>query len=66
MQNIYIENYILMAASEDNFFGNFPEWLLLKDNCKDIFILQILSSHILYFLLWRHVKKEQIFMRFFR
>ena len=24
-------------------FGNFPEWLLLKDSCKDIFILEILS-----------------------
>ena len=56
------------------YFGNFPEWLLLKDSCKDIFILEILSyttvtrnntvAHILHFLLWRHVKEEQIFMDF--
>ena len=24
------------------YFGNIPEWLLLKDSCKDIFILEIL------------------------
>ena len=45
------------------FFENFPEWLLLKDSCKDAFILQV--THILHFLLWRHVKVEQIFMDFF-
>ena len=33
-------------------FRNIAEWLLLKDSCKDIF------------LLWRHVKKERIFMDF--
>ena len=27
------------------YFGNFPEWLLLKDSCKDIFtVLQIRAS----------------------
>ena len=40
---------------DDNFFGgNFPEWLLLKDSCKDIFILEILSYTYLTFLEWIH------------
>ena len=47
------------------FFANILELLLLKDGCKDIFILEILKiTQILHFLLWRHVKEERIFMDF--
>ena len=45
------------------YFGNISEWLL-KVSCKDILIVEILA-HISHFLLWRHVKEEQIFMDFF-
>ena len=44
-------------------FGNIPAWLLLKMSCRGIFVLKILT-HILHFLLWRHVKEERIFMIF--
>ena len=37
------------------YFGNIPEWLLLKGSCKDLLILEILT-YILHFLLWRQVK----------
>ena len=40
------------------YFGNIPEWLLLKGSHKDLFILEILT-YILHFLLWRQVKEEQ-------
>ena len=33
------------------YFENIPAWLLLKGSCKQIF------THILHFLLWRHVKE---------
>ena len=46
------------------YFGNIPAWLLLKSSCRRIFVLEILT-HILHFLLWRHVKEERIFMIFF-
>ena len=40
-------------------FGNFPEWLLLKDNCKDVFVLEILNyKYFLFLILWRHVQEE--------
>ena len=45
------------------YFGNIPAWLLLKSSCRRIFLFEILA-HILHFLLWRHVKEEQIFMIF--
>ena len=45
------------------YFGNIPAWLFLKSSCKHIFVLEILT-HILHFLLWRHVKEEWIFMIF--
>ena len=45
-------------------FGNIPAWLLPKESCKNIFILEI--THILHFLLWRYVKEERIFMIFLR
>ena len=44
--------------------GNIPAWLLLKSSCRRIFVLEILT-HILHFLLWRHVREERIFMIFF-
>ena len=47
------------------YFGNIPAWLLLKSICKPIFVLEILT-HILNFLLWRHVKEERIFLIFFK
>ena len=47
------------------YFGNIPAWLLLKSSCRRIFVLEILT-HILHFLLWRHVKEERIFMIFFK
>ena len=31
--------------------GNFPEWLLLNDSCKEIFILEILSYTYFTFLI---------------
>ena len=66
VQNSDIEKCILMAASEDTYFGNILEWLLLKDSHKDIFLLEILMvTHILHFLPWRHVKEKRIFMDFF-
>ena len=46
------------------YFENIPAWLLLKGSCKHISILEILT-HILHFLLWRHVKEERIFTGFF-
>ena len=46
-------------------FRKIPQWLLLKDSCKDIFILEILGTHVLHFLLWGHVKEERIFMNIF-
>ena len=45
------------------YFGNIPAWLLLKSSCRRIFLFEILA-HILHFLLWRHVKEEQIFIFF--
>ena len=45
------------------YFGNIPAWLLLKSSCRGIFVLEILT-HTLLFLLWRHVKVEQILMIF--
>ena len=45
------------------YFGNIPAWLLLKTSCRRIFVLEILT-HILHFLLWRHVKEERFFMIF--
>ena len=51
MQNNDIGKCILMAASEDNFtLGNIPEWLLLEDSCKDIFVLEIIDYVYLTFL----------------
>ena len=47
------------------YFGNIPAWLLLKSSCRPIFVLEILT-HILHFLLWRHVKEERFFMIFFK
>ena len=47
-------------------FADIREWRLLKDSCKDIFILEILTvTHILCFQLWHHVKEERVFMGFF-
>ena len=46
------------------YFENIPAWLLLKGSCKHIFILEIFT-HTLHFLLWRHVKEEQVSMIFF-
>ena len=44
-----------------SFSENIPEWLLLKGNCDNIFILKVLmATHILHLLLWRHVKEERI------
>ena len=33
------------------YFRNFPEWLLVKDSCKDKFILEILSCTCFTFLI---------------
>ena len=59
MQNTDIVKCIKMAPYGDNFFGDNPKWLLLKDSWKDIFVLEILVyTYILHFLLWRHDKSE--------
>ena len=42
-----------------------PAWLLVKGSCNHIFILEILT-HILHFLLWRHIKEKQILMIFLK
>ena len=64
MQNGDIAKCILMAASKDGFIlETFLHGCFSKGSCKHIFILEI--THILHFLLWRHVKEEQIFMIFF-
>ena len=47
------------------YFQNIPQWLLLKDSCKDIFILEILGYTRFTFLTRRHVKEERIFMNIF-
>ena len=47
------------------YIGNIPAWLLFKSSCRHIFILEILTN-ILHFLLWHHVKEEQIFLIFFK
>ena len=44
-----------------SFSKNIPEWLLLKGNCDNIFILKVLmATHILNLLPWRHVKEKRI------
>ena len=40
------------------YFGSIPAWLLLKSSCRSIFVLDI-RTHILHFLLWRHVKLKR-------
>ena len=45
------------------YFWNIPQWLLLKDSCKDI--LKFWVTHVLHFFLWRHVKEKRIFMNIF-
>ena len=50
---------------EQLYFRNIPQWLLLKDSCKDIFILEILGNTCFTFLLGRHVKEERILMNIF-
>ena len=63
VQNSNIEKRILMAASEDEFI---LEILMhYSKAAANIFILKILT-HVLHFLLWRHVKEEQIFRIFFK
>ena len=61
----YWQMYLDGCFSGRIYFGNIPVWLLLKRSCKHIFVLEILT-HILHFLLWRHVKEERIFMIFFK
>ena len=59
MQNTDIVKCVKDGAFWGQLFGDNPKWLLLKDSCKDIFILEILVyTHILHFLLRRHDKSE--------
>ena len=50
----------MMAVSDGNFFfGNFAEWLLLKDRCKDIFRYIYLRNSRLHHshekqIVWKH------------
>ena len=46
----YWKMYFHGCFWEQLYFGNFPECLLLKDSCKDIFILEILSYKYFTFL----------------
>ena len=76
-QRYFLKNFTISAEQwywkmhQDGYFWrqfcfrNIPQWLLLKDSCKDIFILEILGYILLLFLLWRHVKEELIFMNSF-
>ena len=41
------------------------EWLICKDSCKGIFILEILGCTYFKFLTLTHVKEERIFINIF-
>ena len=65
MSNSDIEKCILMAASDEKFILGISLNVLLKDSCKGIFILEILSyTYFTFLTVTPYVKEERIFYGF--